>query len=221
MNAASQIFSESPNSGKYRLEPIVDLITGKAIGQELLAGEIRCPSWTAGEWRDWYLALETMVPDLLARRKGLLFINVDGCQLLDVPIRQSLRSLMSHAERIVIEWTEQSFQAGDMAAVLRELDILRGCGFRLAVDDIGAGGGVDGLGRAVAVAPQFCKIDGAFFLQCREKGPEHLRGVCQHLALGGSRVVAEWIETEEDYRLALAGGAHLGQGFYWRGKDDD
>ncbi len=199
----------------FRLEPIVDLITGKAIGHELLAGLWQCPAWKTEEWREWYGLLESLVPELLGKLDGLLFINTHGEQLLDTYIQRSLSMLKPQARRVVIEWTEYRFHSDRFVDVLCELNTLRGCGFQLAVDDIGAGSGVDGLGRAGAINPQFCKIDGTFFQRCRDQGPEYLRGICQHLALGGSRVVAEWVETEADYRLALAAGAHLGQGYFW------
>lgn len=200
---------------KYRLEPIVDLLTGDVVGQELLAGEKFCPSWSEAEWRDWYAFLAEEIPLLLPDLHGLLFLNLDGHQLLDWHISGSVRSLRDHARRIVIEWTEQRFHDEKLVDVLAKLNFLKGIGFRIAIDDIGAGVGVDGLGRAGSIKASFCKIDGQYFQAIRDKGPEYLRGLCQHLSHDGARVVVEWVETEEDYRLALAAGAHLGQGWYW------
>ena len=202
----------------YRLEPIVDLLSGEAIGHELLAGETACPAWNDAEWRDWYayLAVEIplLLPDLhgLAPGTGLLFINLDGHQLLDGRISGSIRSLRDYAHRIVIEWTEQRFRDEQLVDVLAKLNFLKGLGFRVAIDDIGAKMSVDGLSRAGAVRASFCKIDGPYF---RSKSADSLRGLCQHLSHGGARVVVEWVETEEDYRLALSAGAHLGQGHLW------
>ena len=199
----------------YRLEPIVDLITGDVVGQELLAGEKACPNWSEGEWRDWYAFLAEEIPLLLPDLQGLLFLNLDGHQLLDWHVAGSIRSLRGFARRIIVEWTEQRFHDAQLVDVRAKLNFLKGLGFRIAIDDIGAGAGVDGLGRAGAVKASFCKIDGPYFQAVRDRGPEYLRGLCQHLSHGGARVVVEWIETEEDYRLALAAGAHLGQGWFW------
>lgn len=207
----------------YRLEPIVDLLTGEVVGQELLAGEKCCPVWSESQWRDWYVFLEQEIPALLSVdanndvpcMQGMLFVNVDGHQLLDPHIACSVRALRDHAERIVIEWTEQRFRDVDLVDVLAKLNFLKGLGFRVAIDDIGAGVGVDGLGRAGAVRSSYCKIDGKYFQTIRDRGPEYLRGLCQHLSHDGARVIVEWVETEEDYRLALAAGAHLGQGHLW------
>ncbi len=214
----------------YRLEPIVDLLTGDVVGQELLAGEKYCPSWSEAEWRDWYAFLAEEIPLLLTNlhsfqgqplaecQPGLLFLNLDGHQLLDQEIIGNVHTLKDHAERIVIEWTEQRFRDETMPDVMVALNDLKGMGFRVAIDDIGAGHGVDGLGRAGVVKAHFCKIDGPYFQGSREKGPEYLRDLCRHLSFDGTRVVVEWIETEADYRLALAAGAHLGQGFFWKHK---
>ena len=200
---------------EYRLEPIVDLITGEVIGQELLAGERACPVWSEAEWRDWYVFLAGEIPLLLPDLQGLLFINLDGHQLLDWHIAGSVRSLRDHARRIVIEWTEQRFHDQKLVDVLAKINFLKGIGFRVAIDDIGAGTGVDGLGRAGSVKASFCKIDGPYFQAIRDRGPEYLRDLCRHLSFDGARVIVEWVETEEDYRLALAAGAHLGQGWFW------
>ena len=200
---------------KYRLEPIVGLITGEVIGHELLAGDDACPVWNEAEWRDWYVFLEKEIPLLLHDLQGALFVNLSGHQLLDRHIAGSIRSLRDHARRIVIEWTEQRFHDEKLVDVLAKLNFLKGLGFRVAIDDIGAGTGVDGLGRAGAVKASFCKIDGAYFQRIRDKGPEYLRDLCRHLSHDGARVVVEWVETEEDFRLALAAGAHLGQGHLW------
>lgn len=199
----------------YRLEPIVDLLTGDVVGQELLAGRDRCPDWNETAWRGWYGFLEGLVPQLLPDLVGLLFLNVDGGQLLDLGISRSLCALREVSERIVLEWTEQRFHDENLVDVLAKLNFLRGIGFRLAIDDIGAGTGVDGLGRAGVVKADYCKIDGPYFQRIREKGPEYLRDLCRHLSQGGARVIVEWVETEADYRLALAAGAHLGQGYLW------
>jgi EAL domain-containing protein (putative c-di-GMP-specific phosphodiesterase class I) len=199
----------------YRLDPIVDLLTGDVIGQELLAGEKSCPIWSDEEWRGWYDFLAREIPQRLPEWNGLLFLNIDGQQLLDMPIYRSIRSLRGLANRIVIEWTEHQFHDDILVDVLAKLSLLKGLGFQLAIDDIGASVGVDGLGRAGAIKSSFCKIDGSYFQEIRHHGPEYLRGLCQHLSYHGARVVVEWVETEADYRLALATGAHLGQGHYW------
>lgn len=204
----------------YRLEPIIDLSIGQPIGHELLAGATACPTWTEPEWRDWYAHLSEEIPRLAKKVDGLIFLNISGDQLLDSHISRSLRALREFAPRIVFEWIEQSFHEASLIQVLVKLNFLRGLGFAVAIDDIGASHGVDGLGRAGIVKAEFCKIDGQYFQARRGLGPDSLRGLIQHLSHGGSRIIIEWIETEDDLYLATEAGAHLGQGFLWsRSKD--
>lgn len=206
----------------YRLEPIVNLFSSEVIGYELLAGKYNCPVWNIYEWRNWYIFLESEVPLLLSRIKTKsLFINMDGNQLLDAEMMGSICSLNDFSDRIVIEWTEQKFHDDHLIDVMSKLNFLKGLGYRVAIDDIGAGSGVDGLGRAGSVKSHFCKIDGPYFQTVRDRGPEYLRDLCRHLAYNGTQVIVEWVENESDYHLALASGAHLGQGFYWKHDEND
>nr|WP_226840606.1 EAL domain-containing protein [Acidithiobacillus ferruginosus] len=188
-------------------------MTGHVIGHELLAGNASCPNWTLEEWRKWYVLLSVqLLAELLETLEGLFFVNVTSDQLLDDVIWPSL--VHESHPRIVIEWVEQAGQVeGVHKEAARRLHHLRDLGCQIAIDDIGAG--EDGLGRTRIINPQFCKVDGALFQQCRVRGPEYLRGICHHLSLGGARVVIEWVESEADMRLALSAGAHLGQGYFW------
>lgn len=199
----------------YRLEAIVDLHSNKAVGHELLAGARSCPDWREPEWRDWYAFLAQEIPQLLPALPGPLFLNLDGHQALDPHIRHCIHSLSDYADRLVIEWTERRYHEKSLTDVLAEFGLLSEKGFRIAIDDVGAVDGVDGIGRAGALRSSSCKIDGPYFQKAREKGPRFLQGLCQHLSQDGALVVVEWVETEDDYRLALASGAHLGQGWFW------
>lgn len=202
----------------YRLEAIVDLHSNKAVGHELLAGARSCPNWQKQEWQDWYAFLAQEIPQLLPSLPGPLFLNLDGYQALYPHIRHSIHLLSDCADRIVLEWTERRFHEKTLTDVLAEFRFLSEKGFRIAIDDIGAVDGIDGIGRAGAIQASYCKIDGPYFQKARGKAPEYLRGLCQHLSQDGALVVVEWVETEADYRLALASGAHLGQGWYWNGR---
>ncbi len=200
---------------KYRLEPVVELLNGKVIGHELLAGEKSCPSWDKEQWDAWYSFLAGEVPLLFSSLPGALFVNFSGEQILDKGISRIVRGWKDHSERMVLEWTEHHFRDDQLVDIMTKLNFLKGLGFRVAIDDIGAG--VDGLGRAASVKSSFCKIDGHYFHVIRDNEAD-LRGLCQHLALDGTRVVVEWVETDADYQMALASGAELGQGRYFSGK---
>lgn len=200
----------------YRLEPIVDLHTEKPVAHELLAGEAQCPEWGEVLWRRWHTFLISEIPRLLDSMEGLLFINLDGQQILDEHIHDTVQAISCFSPRIVLEWTEQRFMDAHFNRIVARLETYREMGFRVAIDDIGSIGGIDGLGRAGAIHADFCKIDRKYFQEVRSKGPEYLQGLCQHLARNGAMVIVEWVETKTDHRLALASGSHLGQGRLWK-----
>jgi EAL domain-containing protein (putative c-di-GMP-specific phosphodiesterase class I) len=201
----------------YRLEPLVDLISGKVLGHELLTGENACPSYDMPTWRHFYRFLENEVQDILQKNLGLLFINLDGMQMLDSGVEQSILHLKPFAERLVLEWTEQHFHSDHYIAVLNKIDFFKSNGFQIAVDDIGAG--IDGMGRAHSCRPHFGKIDGQILERARqsEEGQKHLfiRGMVDSLRSHGARVIVEWIESQQDRDIALAAGADFGQGYLW------
>ncbi len=201
---------------KYRLEPIVDLLDDTIIGQEILAGKEYCPIWEIVEWRRWYSFLEKEIPKILSKYpESSLFVNVDSEQLLDKSIFSSFVNLASHSDRIILEWTEKQSSSLSNDELRAVVDSLGHLGFAVAIDDIGSVNGIDGLGRSISIPAKFHKIDGQYFHTIKNNGPDHLRGLCHHLSHNGSKVIMEWIETEKDYRLALASGATYGQGRYW------
>jgi EAL domain-containing protein (putative c-di-GMP-specific phosphodiesterase class I) len=208
----------------YRLEPLVELSTGNVIGYELLAGAKTCPDYDSDGWRAFYQFLEREVPAILNRVDGKLFINLDGAQMLDPQICGSLLFLKPFADRLVLEWTEQSFHDDLLIGVLTKITAFKADGFSIAVDDIGAG--VDGMGRAHSCRPHFGKIDGQMLVRARDvpEGepvpgcqPRHLfiRGMVDSLRSQGAKVIVEWIETEMDRNIAIASGAEYGQGYLW------
>ncbi|MBU2749713.1 EAL domain-containing protein [Acidithiobacillus thiooxidans] len=214
----------------YRLEPLVELSTGNVIGYELLAGKKACPDYDSAGWRAFYQFLEREVPAILNRVDGKLFINLDGAQMLDPQICGSILFLKPFADRLVLEWTEQSFHDDLLIDILTKIIAFKADGFSIAVDDIGAG--VDGMGRAHSCRPHFGKIDGQMLRRDRdipEGGPlarrnplarcqpNHLfiRGMVDSLRSHGAKVIVEWIETEMDRNIAIAAGAEYGQGYLW------
>ncbi|EGQ63699.1 hypothetical protein GGI1_21062, partial [Acidithiobacillus sp. GGI-221] len=114
----------------------------------------------------FYRFLETEVPDILQKTPGLLFVNLDGMQMLDLEISQSVLQLKPVAERLVLEWTEQHFQSEHFIAALTRIAFFKSSGFQIAVDDIGAG--IDGMGRAHSCRPHFGKIDGQIMERSRK-----------------------------------------------------
>lgn len=204
----------------FRLEPLVSLSDETILGHELLAGAESCPGYDLAGWRGFYQFLVKALPQILQDVEGLLFINVDGDQLLDTEIQACLEAFPASTGRIVLEWTEHSFHAENMVSILTALAKAKKQGFLIAVDDIGSG--VDGMGRAIACTPVFGKIDGAMLHHARKSDPEtghnYIKGMVDSLRSHGIKVLIEWVETEKDLEIAQRTGAHFGQGYYWTTK---
>jgi diguanylate cyclase (GGDEF)-like protein len=98
-------------------------------------------------------------------------------------------------ERVCFEITERS--TAPIEVVQREVGALRAAGFRIALDDVGAGNA--GLEMMRRLQVDFVKIDRSVLLGAMEKGPG--RGVLLAIVVfaseAGAFVIAEGIETEE------------------------
>ena len=164
------------------------------------------------------------LPDLgrLVRRKvaavvassdvETVFLNLHPMDLKDPDLVDPASDLARVADRVVLEITERATLSGDreMSATLADL---RRMGFRIAIDDLGAG--YASLGSFVMLEPDVVKIDMGLVRGVHES-PIKLRLVrsivelCQDM---GQLVVAEGVEVVAE-RDALVGlGCDLLQGF--------
>jgi EAL domain-containing protein (putative c-di-GMP-specific phosphodiesterase class I) len=141
-----------------------------------------------------------------------LFINVHPSDLLDETLYAPDSPLVSNGGRIVLEVTERAplDGRGDIGGRVRRL---RDLGFRVAVDDLGAG--YAGLTYLTLLVPEVVKIDVALVRdihrdEIKRKLVGSLATLCRDL---GMVVVAEGVETGEE-RDAVSGlGCDLLQGY--------
>lgn len=115
-------------------------------------------------------------------------------------------------ERIIFEVTEQE-RISDMAHLLRILTAYREMGFQTAIDDFGAG--YAGLNLLADFQPDLIKLDmhlirGIDRDSVRQVLVEHTLGICHRL---GIAVIAEGVETLEEYRALREMGVSLQQGY--------
>jgi len=128
---------------------------------------------------------------------ALLFINVSP-QTLDHEILAGNALLLAveragiGAERIVLEVTERSLARP--TAVIREAKRLRALGFKLALDDVGAGNA--GLEMLSRLPVDFLKIDGALVSKAVTDRPSRsvLAGIVAIARENKTYVIAEGIE---------------------------
>jgi diguanylate cyclase (GGDEF)-like protein len=98
-------------------------------------------------------------------------------------------------EQVCFEITENS--AVSVEVVQREARALKDCGFRIALDDVGAG--ASGLEMMRHLGVDFVKIDRSVLLSALEKGPGRgvLLAIIVFASESGAFVIAEGIETPE------------------------
>ncbi|MCB1327276.1 MAG: EAL domain-containing protein [Spirochaetales bacterium] len=116
--------------------------------------------------------------------------------------------------RIVIEITEDEFR-GEHGELVGIVQALRQFGFRIAVDDLGAG--MSGLARLAYLQPDIIKVD--LHLLQKSLTDDAFRRLL--VAIGfvaqrlGAELLFEGVEVEEELSAALKMGGRYLQGFYF------
>ncbi len=142
----------------------------------------------------------------------LLFINLHSRDLLDETLLSAESPLHSVAGRVVLEITERA--ALDEVKDARErVAKLREQGFRIAVDDLGAG--YAGLTSFVTLEPELVKLDMTLVRDIDQHSLKQslVRAVtllCKELGL---LVVAEGVETVAERDCVVSCGCDLVQGY--------
>jgi diguanylate cyclase (GGDEF)-like protein len=117
-------------------------------------------------------------------------------------------------EDVVLEITEQE-AVSNYPLFLRAIQHYRSRGFRIAIDDFGAGYG--GMKMLSLVAPDFVKIDRHFFQEIDSAHINYslidaIATICHRI---GIDVIAEGIENENDVKVCHDFDIHLLQGYYF------
>ncbi len=219
---SSEGFDRALASLWMAFQPLIDS-SWRIVGYEALARNeeptLRNPpvlfdtAFKSGRWDELTERLfELSVDPYLNTPDALLFLNVDPRQLAREPLIPHDHPLMSMASRVVLEVTERA-SATDLAN-LKKISELREMGFRVAVDDLGAG--YSGLTAFAEIEPDYVKIDGSLIRQVdqhdhRQKLIKSVTDLSNDL---GIQVVAEGIERIEEFEAVRDLGAHLFQGFF-------
>lgn len=155
----------------------------------------------------------TVAQTLAARPlEELLLVNVHPKDFEDDELFSAISPLSRHAHGIVLEVTERA--ALDASPLVqRRLETLRGAGYRVAVDDLGAG--YSGLTSLAQLRPEVVKLDISLTRGvCREptkrKLVQMMVALCRDLEMG---LVAEGVETRDDRDALIDVGCDLLQGY--------
>jgi EAL domain-containing protein (putative c-di-GMP-specific phosphodiesterase class I) len=169
-----------------------------------------------GRTRDLGRAIRASVCGTAKRTKGVMFfINLHPDDLLDETLFDPRSPLCALAPEIVLEISERS-PIESVPDVLGRVRKLRDLGFRLAVDDLGAG--YAGLTSFAALEPDFVKLDrgliaGIDHEPVKQKLVGSIVRVSREMRIV---VVAEGIETPGERAAATDLGCDLMQGFLFR-----
>jgi len=141
-----------------------------------------------------------------------LFVNLHTHDLLDERLYAPDVGLSKSATRVVLEITERASLEG-VKDVTARVGRLRDMGFRIAIDDLGAG--YAGLTSFAQLRPDVAKIDmtlvrGIDRDATRQKLVASLAAVCRDL---GMRVVTEGVETPGERDMVAELGCELLQGY--------
>jgi EAL domain-containing protein (putative c-di-GMP-specific phosphodiesterase class I) len=142
----------------------------------------------------------------------LIFLNLHPFDLMDDVLLTGDEPISEHATRVVLEITERA-QLDGIDDLKGRLQRLRELGYRLAVDDLGAG--YAGLTSFVQINPEFVKIDMNLVRDIhidaiKARLVRSLIELCNSMEISA---VLEGVETRAEWDYLLTLNADLLQGF--------
>jgi EAL domain-containing protein (putative c-di-GMP-specific phosphodiesterase class I) len=211
----------SPNDLSVVFQPIVNLADGKLFAHEAL---VRCG---VRELQNPMVLFERAVEVGCAGRLGRMireiavplsagkpvFLNVHPQELHEAWIVRPDDPIFSHDHVVFLEVTE-SMPLTHHELCMNVLGELRSrANIELVVDDLGAG--YSNLKRILDLEPKVVKLDRGLIIDL-DKSPRQQRlvaGVVRLCTDLGATVVAEGIETDDEFSALRDTGAHYGQGY--------
>jgi EAL domain-containing protein (putative c-di-GMP-specific phosphodiesterase class I) len=141
-----------------------------------------------------------------------VFVNLHPLDLLDDDLVGGTCPLTEHSRRVVLEVTERATLEG-MHDVRQRVASLRSLGYRIAIDDLGAG--YAGLTSFAHLEPDVVKVDRSLVQdigsdRTKQKLLSSLAHLCEQLDM---RVICEGIETNEERDTLLTLDCDLLQGY--------
>jgi len=216
-------------------QPLIDIISGKVSSVEallrwnhpkkgLLGPEsfinYALESGLICHMGDWVIvsACEQLARWREAGLNVAMSINVSARQFqqdsLIARVARCLQQFNLDPQYLIIEITEQIFME-EVEAVLQRVQALRNLGVKISLDDFGTG--YSSLNYIVRFSPDYLKIDRSFVGRIGEQAQhngmvEAIIGLGRIVPLG---IVAEGVETQEQFDFLKACGCNFAQGFYF------
>lgn len=143
---------------------------------------------------------------------GFLFVNLHPKDLTDPALFMETEPLSRVADRVVLEITERS-SLEKLDKVSERVAQLRRMGFRIAIDDLGAG--YAGLTTFAQLEPEIIKLDMSLVRDVHQNSTKQkvIRSMAALAQDMGMIVVAEGVETTAERDVLLDLGCDFLQGF--------
>lgn len=223
--ALTTSFERALESMWIAFQPIVDGRTRETIGFEALmrSEEPSMPTPAAvldaaerlDRLHDVGRFVRARIAEVAAKasnNRALLFVNLHSADLLDEDLFDRDAPLSKLADRVVLEITERAAIA-DISDARHRAAELRRRGFKIAIDDLGAG--YAGLTSFATFEPEIVKLDMSL-VRGIESSPVkrvivgRIASLCHDLQM---RVVAEGIETHAELACMVELGCEYLQGY--------
>lgn len=204
-------------------QPIIDR-TWNIIGYEALLrcedSELRDPlellsaAAQVGRTEELLATIRSLAPQPIRSRPEMtLFMNIDPHQLGSPQLVSRDDPVAKIADQVVLELTERISlkEVPDLKATISDL---KSIGYRLAVDDLGAG--YSGLSAFAEIGPDFVKLDRSLVTQVgrhpdKQRVISGIAKLCRELDM---LVVAEGVENAKEFEMLRDLGCDLYQGFF-------
>lgn len=158
------------------------------------------------------LARETVA----AARSCTVAVNLSATSLQDPRFRTALEdtlAVLPDLNRRLLFEVAETVEIDDVAAARATLERLRSLGFPVCLDGFGAT--ASSLRHLRMFGFDYVKIDGACIAAARtaERDRQLLAHMVDLCLAAGAKVIADWIETEEDAAMVRDLGVTYGQGY--------
>ncbi|HKO48084.1 MAG TPA: EAL domain-containing response regulator, partial [Polyangiaceae bacterium] len=150
--------------------------------------------------------------DLAAAEDSVIFVNLHPEDLVDEALYEQSSQLTPFAHRVVLEITERA-SLEHIGNVRDRVARLRGLGFRIALDDLGAG--YAGLTSFTQLEPEFVKLDMALIRDIHQNDMKRkiVRSMVELCHDMGKSIIAEGVEVVEEKQALVELGCDLLQGY--------
>lgn len=211
-------------SVRFVYQPIVSVVTQKPVAYEALCrptapayrhiGELLTAAAQTGRLVDLgRLLREIAVAPLQQLPDGCwLFLNVNPQELDGEALFEADSVLHPIAHQIVLEITETE-EITDFTVARAKLKELRRLGYRIALDDFGAG--YQGFSSLALLEPDYVKLDMAIVrgITSDSRAARLVRHIREFCEAEGIQTIAEGVETEAEFRTLRELGLELMQGY--------